>query len=430
VPNTIVIREFGYLSAGENGNLSPSAFSYLRYKAISPGKNNRQFLILTSRHGVECLQARNFVGVISTPDGTVIEILPKHTAPEDKIVDSRRLLWKMLRVVYKIPWQSSTDAALQTYKESLPELLITRFLDSVSHLVHRGLRSDYHRIHETRKFLKGRLNVSKQLRLPPSRATEFSVDFDAYTVNRAENRLIKLALDRVSKWRLGVANTRLAKELSIAFADVEVSQDIAFDFSRWRRQRDMAHYQPVKPWLELILRNLTPWLFSGGWQGISMLFPMEQLFENYLEIVLRQKVATGFTLTGQASSEYLTVHQGRRMFQLRPDFLIKQSNNNYCAMDAKWKLLDQTKGDSLQKYNLKQADLYQLFAYGQKYLDGRGELLLIFPKHEGFITPLAPFHYSDNLRLWVVPFDLDNDALIMPVELELDCFTNLQVKAA
>ena len=36
-----------------------------------------------------------------------------------------------------------------------------------------------------------------------------------------------------------------------------------------------------------------------------------------------------------------------------------------------------------------------------------GELLLIYPKTSTFSAPLPVFEFSDTLRLWVVPFDLE-----------------------
>jgi len=60
---------------------------------------------------------------------------------------------------------------------------------------------------------------------------------------------------------------------------------------------------------------------------------------------------------------------------------------------------------------LSQADFYQMFAYGHKYLQGAGQLVLIYPKHEGFDTPIEQgFDFNHDgvasLILWVVPFNI------------------------
>ena len=49
--------------------------------------------------------------------------------------------------------------------------------------------------------------------------------------------------------------------------------------------------------------------------------------------------------------------------------------------------------------SMSQADFYQLFTYGQKYLDGRGELALIYPRTVQLTQPLPPFDFSPEQRL-------------------------------
>ena len=65
-----------------------------------------------------------------------------------------------------------------------------------------------------------------------------------------------------------------------------------------------------------------------------------------------------------------------------------------------------------------QTDMYQLFAYGEKYMKGKGELYLIYPKHEKFDAPLDHFKFKPELQLNVVPYDLVNDEC--DIQLEFD----------
>ncbi|NAT16166.1 restriction endonuclease, partial [Pseudomonas syringae pv. actinidifoliorum] len=94
----------------------------------------------------------------------------------------------------------------------------------------------------------------------------------------------------------------------------------------------------------------------------------------------------------------------QKVFQLRPDLMITQGEKSW-VLDTKWKRLDSEMGR--KNYGLSQADFYQLFAYGQKYLGGQGDLVLIYPKRASFQEALPIFEFSEGLRLWVVPFDLE-----------------------
>ena len=50
------------------------------------------------------------------------------------------------------------------------------------------------------------------------------------------------------------------------------------------------------------------------------------------------------------------------------------------VMDTKWKLLDQNACNGTDKYSLCQAEFYQLYAYGQKYMNGKGDMIFYFSK--------------------------------------------------
>ncbi len=76
----------------------------------------------------------------------------------------------------------------------------------------------------------------------------------------------------------------------------------------------------------------------------------------------------------------------------------------------KWKRIDAA--DTKGKYRLSQSDFYQMFAYGHKYMAGKGTMALIYPRTASFHEPLASFQFSTALRLEVWPFDLELDQLI------------------
>jgi 5-methylcytosine-specific restriction endonuclease McrBC regulatory subunit McrC len=64
------------------------------------------------------------------------------------------------------------------------------------------------------------------------------------------------------------------------------------------------------------------------------------------------------------------------------------------------------------KYGISQDDFYQMFAYGQRYLNGSGEMMLIYPKTRDFYRTLPPFEFSKDLKLWAVAFDLEKGVVV------------------
>ena len=104
------------------------------------------------------------------------------------------------------------------------------------------------------------------------------------------------------------------------------------------------------------------------------------------------------------------IKSNKNRFQLRPDLLVSYLSQPRYVMDTKWKLLNSL--DSQNNFNINQSDIYQMFAYGHKYLKGSGDLVLTYPKHTHFEQPLPCFNLDQDLRLWVVPFCAQDDVLI------------------
>lgn len=409
---TLTVREHARLTTSKVPNpsldkaqISASTFDWLCEMSSKFSKAGAALIQIEDRRW---LKLDNYVGVLETPCGTRIEILPKHFEEGDCIQESRALLRRMIQKSLSLPTREVGATALQRFDAPLSEWVMSSFLDALDHLVKRGLRFEYQRVEDEQRYLRGQLNVARQMRQPPGRRHHFQIRHDIFLADRPENRLLKTALDVVCKSTHHPGNWRLSHELRSVLQEIPNSRDTAEDFRDWRTDRLMAHYQPVKPWCELIIQRQTPLAIAGEWQGMSLLFPMEKLFERYVAACLREALPKDATLHVERRSEFLCEHQGKRVFQLRPDLMIIQGGKSW-VLDTKWKRLDSEAGS--KNYGLGQADFYQLFAYGHKYLGGQGDLMLIYPRRHAFREALPVFGFMKGLRLWVVPFDLEKGAL-------------------
>lgn len=381
--------------------ISSSAFDYLCQLSERFARSGAR---LAQVEGRQRLKLDNYVGVLQTPCGTVIEIVPKHHAEGGSLPEARALLRKLLLALLDVPAREVGPAALQLFDASLSEWVMQQFLQALDVLLGRGLRMDYVRVEDELPFLRGQLNLNAQLRQPPGKRHHFHVRHDVYGPDRPENRLLKLALERVRQSTQSPENWRMAQELSVRLYEVPASRQVAQDFRAWGTDRLLAHYRAVKPWCELILHQHMPLAISGEHQGLSLLFPMEKLFERYVARWLRRALPPGVEMRAPARSQSLCMHDGASIFRLEPDFFIAQGGQRW-VLDTKWKLLNAA--DRSGKYGLSQSDFYQLYAYGQKYMGGAGCMALIYPQTEQFPKPLEPFHFDARLSLRVLPFMLE-----------------------
>ncbi|QLY53841.1 McrC family protein [Citrobacter freundii] len=420
----IVIHEFETLIAESTTVIgSPSVhqvpedvFNWLEKQALRISEAEKSLWIrLTQRLGRRAVQVKSFVGVIRAPDGYQIEVLPKIGKATSK-EDARKLLIEMLSCLGPFRHIQTDNATLLSRKMPLLEIFISEFLNSVKYIVKRGIRSDYH-AHEDNLFaLRGKIQISTHMQVNICRRDRFFTEYDEFSSNRPENRLIHAALKCVIDWTNSQQNQQMARELSFTFSDVPSSKSASSDFAKVRLDRGMAYYDAGLAWARLILNEKSPLTGSGKNSAPSLLFPMEAVYEAFVSRHLSYQFAKPYKLKMQANSISLVSHLNQGWFRLKPDMLLQSFRVNHIVFDTKWKLIDSKKDNGSEKYGLSQGDFYQLHAYGQNYLDGTGDVVLIYPKTDHFDKPLPVFDFpkSSNLRLWVLPFCLKEKRLLLP----------------
>lgn len=119
----------------------PLVFNYLEALSLASNQGS-QFLKLTSRSGFKLLQVQNYAGMLSTPHGFQLEILPK-VGKNLTAANARQTLLTMLSHLPGFRHIETQQATLQAQRMPLLEIFIHQFLHSVSQLLKQGLRSDY-----------------------------------------------------------------------------------------------------------------------------------------------------------------------------------------------------------------------------------------------------------------------------------------------
>jgi len=420
--NHVVIKEYGYIFAQEElpqcdfdadscKTVSAADFAYLKELVLSDDNDDTESLFkLTSRHRKEALKFTNYAGIIQTPTGTVIEILPKiydPTGKEEPEEAARATFLEMLSCFKELPYKRSDSALLASGKIPLLEFFIRYFLNQVTRLIRYGIKSDYVEREDNLTHLKGKLALHRHIQLNAAHREKFYVRFDEFNPNRPENRLIKSSLLKISKLAQSTQSQKHCREHLFSFYDIPHSTNFIADFQRCRADRNIAHYDEVMRWCRILLNDNSPLPQSGQNDCISLLFPMEKVFEDYVAAQLPKK---SWKVRTQLSSEHLVQkHKNRKFFVLKPDLELTREDRKVIA-DTKWKLIN----PSRSRYGISRADLYQIFAYGHKYQQGEEtkEVCLIYPKTDKFTEPLPPFEFENGFTLRALPFDIVNRKLI------------------
>lgn len=361
-------------------------------------QSNENILRYTWQKGQEVLQTQNFVGLIATKNGFQLEILPKilHSNEETPNRLGVEILVKMLSVLPNSPFKRLDEASLGTAKMPLWEVFVASFLQEIEMLLRKGLLHQYHSVENNESYLKGKLQVSQQIKRNFLHQERFSVLLDSFLPDVSANRLLKSALIFIHQQKTThSSNHKKTKELLSVFSDIPSSQNQKADGQNIQQnQRLHRHYENVLAWTKIFLQQHSFTPFAGNEMSFALLFPMEQLFENYVALGFR-KYATDYDVICQDNSTHLFQNKA---FLLRPDLVLRKKNT-CIVLDMKWKNLDLEK----QNYGIDRGDLYQLYAYGKKYQ--ANQLVLIYPKNECFTQSLELF-YEDTLSLKIIPFDV------------------------
>lgn len=376
---------------------------------------------LANRHGTNILIDRNseiiagqMVGVIAAP-GCSLEILPKIDADgieNDGII--RRRLVRMLDVALGLDLGDGQASAMARQNETLLDILIRLFADRLLAEVRRGLPRVYLAQDEDLPALRGRLDLRRQFTTLALRPDRLACRFDALMTDTPLLRIMKACVLLLRRHARALETIRRLDELRFLLVDVS---DIAPRDLTWVQvgiDRTSRRWETLYRLARLFLKR--EWQAthydSRASLGITLLFPMNDLFEAYIAALAKRALrGTEFTLHTQGGGLFCLIEEGeggRRRFQTKPDLLIKQGCDILMVIDTKWKRIGRDPEDA--KRGVSQADVYQMMAYARLYRCS--EVMLLYPHHVGLGTDALDAAYgmlAGNERLRVASIDLTPD---------------------
>ena len=370
ISRTTTIREWGHLSIGKDG-VSPEAARRLLKLAERETRRLRTPQPILAWTAPSRLQAGQVVGVLTVPDASV-EILPKIGEEEDGAV--RQVLTRMLAVAWGLPVADSEPAFLESQHRDLLEVLIRLFADRLLAAVRRGLPHRYLAKEEDLTFLRGKLDVQRQLARHSVRPDRLACKFEELSVDTPVNRVLKAGVKCLASVTRSAANLRKLSELAARFEFVGDSPYPLRERAFLDRTNTAFHR----------LHKLACRLLAGDWQstttgdkqGFALLFPMNELFEEFVGRSMRKALAPRSVRLQDASRHALDGPRGA-LFALKPDIIVDDD----IVIDTKWKILNPDD----PRAGVNQADVYQMMAYARAY-DAR-RLVLLFPWHARMERP-------------------------------------------
>ena len=355
------------------------------------------------------LTARQMVGVITAP-GCSLEILPK-IDPLDGEDDAtiRRRLVGMLDVALGLGLGEGEAAAMARQDESLLDILIRLFADRLLAETRRGLPRAYLAHEEDLPALRGRLDIARQFTVHAVRPDRLACRFDALSPDLPLMQVMKACVIVLARYARADETRRRLDELRFALADVSDVPVRGLPWAAVRIDRTNRRWETLFALARLFLKR--EWQATHhdarAGQGITLLFPMNDLFEAYVAALLARALrGSELSVQAQGGQLFCLIEEGEsgaRRFQTKPDLLVTCGRETVLVIDTKWKRIGLDPED--RKHGVAQADVYQMMAYGRIY--ACRDLLLLYPHHPGlgqeaFARGYTVANCSDRLGLATV----------------------------
>lgn len=380
-----VVPEYGRVPVGPDGVTRAQAKALLAAARAHPLANTSASNILYERNSH--LHASQMVGVIAARECS-LEILPKVDleAPDEEPETVRSRLVDMLDVALDLKLGAGEAARIARNAPSLLEILIRIFADQLLTQVRRGLPRAYLPCEDDLPALRGHLDIRRQFTVHAVRPDRLACRYDVLSHDTPLLQLMKACVMRLVRHARRTSTRRLLDELRILLADVS-------DVEPARVAREISLDRTTHGWRSLL--TLARQLLGHDWQdtrsardapeGISLLFPMNELFEAYVAALARCALSPlGVEVKAQAGwvfclgdwSDENDEPRGR-LFATRPDLMLRRDGRTLAIVDTKWKAIGRDVSD--KKRGVAQGDVYQMMAYAQLYRADR--LMLLYPHH-------------------------------------------------
>lgn len=422
----IHLSEIGHIPSGG----IPEGFPLAKVRRITAASLNepegRSTLVFGNKDG---LNGKGRIGVIDTGRHSV-ELLPKTYEVDRDMESARRLANVLVEEFVRDPSARAVGSGATDAKEAdLSERAMHRFMEEVSLLIEHGLRAIYVRQFGVRRYVKGRIDFAAQAKMHPGQRHLVPVHELAFSVDRPENRVIRMALKIVAR-RSSISKRRTqARGLAAKMEGVPDSRDIHRDLLLWNQDRLMSNYRDIEPWARIVLRPATG-VTVGDLSGETMVWNTHVLFERLVarRLQLRAEV-NGLQIVEQgvgASRRYLGVDdEAANAFLLRPDLMICDGGRVLAILDTKWKVSAETEDLDLDLSvpeevvddvevlaggpPLVRSDVYQMYSYARHFRSARS--ILIFPATIRFQQPR--WFDLGALTLIAVPYDSIRDEFLL-----------------
>lgn len=287
----------------------------------------------------------SWIGAIELPS-LAIQIRPK--------IQISRVLFLLSYAMDPKHWQNTDFSFDQA--DSLVEAIIPGFVFQLKRALDRGILQGYRLEEDALATVRGRIRFQDQIDrrfgiLPP-----IEVRYDEFTEDIEENRLLKAALRSLE--RIRIRSSEMWYQLHhfraildrVSLVEYQPTNLPTINYTRLNHR-----YRPAVELSKLVLSSLSYDLEYGRAAGAAFLVDMNDVFEKFVWVALREALGLSEWAFPSGSSDHPLFMDLAQNVSLKPDLSWWEDSKCMFVGDVKYKRINLV--------GIKHADLYQLLTY-------------------------------------------------------------------
>jgi 5-methylcytosine-specific restriction enzyme subunit McrC len=306
-------------------------------------------------------------------------------------------------------------------EEDILEAYVASFVRTVADAIDMGLFKSYMTIDDDVAVLRGRIRVSDQITTRFRLSPPIAVSFDEYTIDNSLNRILKYAIEVVSRIPIRLqATVKNIQYLRAMFNDVSL-MEFKSDYlpiPAWNQLNE--HLKPSLMMAIQIIKNSSISLDTGMTSSDEFWIDMANVFEDFVVVAIRESLGLGREEMPRANELNHALQLSSKVF-LKPDISRWKDGRCIAIGDVKYK---RTSEDGIVH-----SDIYQLLAYA--VATGLDSASLVYAKSTVDSDGLyfAGKHYVEVLGIELRVFVLDLEQSFVELLSQIDAFAkNFQPK--
>ena len=258
-------------------------------------------------------------------DGIEIHIKPK--------VPIARLLFLVGYARHVAAWRPQTVPVAEA--ADLVPAVAQALWRQTEQATHQGLLPGYILVDESSQVLRGRLRESEQLHRHHGLPLPLEIQYDEFTIDTPENRILRTACERMLSVPLVDAESqRMLRRQLRDFSDVTPLHR-GEQIPGWQATRLNVRYHSALRLAELVLRATSVEHESGTVAVNGFLLDMPRLFEDFVTVALREALESAYG--GRVDDQDQNHFDEAGQVRLRPDIVWKVRGSPAAVIDAKYK---------------------------------------------------------------------------------------------